>query len=102
MEALVGSVIAVYADKYIENLRPGDLRLSLWGTSRSGRRPPPHHHHAPPTNSGALTTSGYGGGPLAALAPGGDLVLRNLTLKLHGAPGLRFTRWLARDRHSPT
>jgi len=31
MEALVSSILGYYADKYIENLKPGDLRVSLWG-----------------------------------------------------------------------
>ena len=39
MEALVGSIVGYYADKYIENLRPGDLRLSLWGPFFEERQP---------------------------------------------------------------
>jgi hypothetical protein len=77
MEALVGSVLGYYADKYLENLKPGDLRLSLWGAARlwvwvcvgaRGR------------NADAARAGGGGD-----QQQGGDLVLRNLTLKLQGA-----------------
>ena len=62
-ESQVSALALYYAEKYIANLRPSDLKLSLWGELS--------HNHEPFVY-------------ITYIILGGDVVLKNLELRLDG------------------